>query len=186
MLSNFISVVATSDALEKGTTMGLVTIDWTLFFQILNTLVLFAALSYFLFVPVKKMIEDRQNKISGALDDADEKNKKAEALIADYEYKIAGIEEEGRKMIHEAAVKAENRGHEIIKEAEAESVLIKKRAEKEIEREKLKAVNELKEQIVSLSLLAATKVLEEDIDEGKHKTLINQFLEEVGDTKWQN
>lgn len=31
MLSNFISVVATSDALEKGTAMGLVTIDWTLF-----------------------------------------------------------------------------------------------------------------------------------------------------------
>lgn len=186
MLSNLLSVVATSEVVTKGTTLGLVTIDATLFFQILNTLVLFGALSYFLFVPVKKMIEERQAKIEGELTDADEKNKKADALIVTYEGKIAGIEEEGRIMIHEASVKAENRGQEIIKEAEHEASLIKKRAEKEIEREKIKAVNELKEQIVSLSLLAASKVLEEDIDQGKHQTLINQFLEEVGDTKWQN
>lgn len=186
MLSNLLSVVATTAIAEPGTTMGLVTIDATLFFQILNTLILFGALSYFLFVPVKKIIEERQEKIEGELIDADEKNKKAETLIATYDGKIAGIEEEGRLMIHEASVKAENRGNEIIKEAEHEVSLIKKRAEKEIEREKLKAVNELKETIVSLSLLAASKVLEEDIDQNKHKTLINQFLEEVGDTKWQN
>jgi len=186
MLSNLLSVVATTAIAEPGTTLGLVTIDFTLFFQILNTLILFGALSYFLFVPVKKVIEERQEKITGELTDAEAKNKNAEALIATYQGKIAGIEEEGRVMIHEAAVKAENRGREIVKEAEHEADLIKKRAEKEIEREKIKAVNELKEQIVSLSLLAASKVLQEDIDQSKHEKLINQFLEEVGDTKWQN
>ena len=64
--------------------------------------------------------------------------------------------------------------------------LIKNRAEKEIEREKLKAVNELKEDIVSLSLLAASKVLEKDIDQNQDRELITQFLNEVGDTTWQN
>jgi len=185
MLSNLLPVAGLAAA-TPGTTLGLVTIDATLFFQILNTLILFGALTYFLFVPVKNVIEERQDKIKTELDLADEKNQKADALIASYEGKLAGVEEEGRALIHAASVKAEKRGHEIIKDAEREADLIKKRAEKEIEREKQKAVNELKEEIVSLSLLAASKVLEEDIDQGKHQNLINQFLEEVGDTKWQN
>jgi F-type H+-transporting ATPase subunit b len=182
MLSNLFAVAA----IEPGVKMGLVTIDATLLFQILNTLILFAALTYLLFKPVKKMIEDRQAKIEDALEDADSKNTQAEKLIADYNSKIADIEEEGRQMIHAASVKAEKRAADIIKTAEKDAELIKARAEKEIEREKLKAVNELKEDIVSLSLLAASKVLEKDIDQDQHKTLINQFLEEVGDASWQN
>lgn len=186
MLSNLLTGIAFLEPIEKGVSMGLVTIDATLLFQVVNTLILFLALRHFLFVPVKKMIGDRQNLISDQLDDAKDKNIEAETLISDYTGKIAGIEEEGREMIHAASVKAENRGNEIIKAAEKEAELIKKRAEKEIEREKLKAVNELKEDIVSLSLLAASRILEKDIDQDQHKTLINQFLEEVGDTTWQN
>lgn len=186
MLSNFLTVTSFFEPLEKGVTMGLVTLDFTLLFQVVNTLILFGALTYVLFKPVKAMIEQRQNLISDQLDDAKEKNVEADTLIADYSGKIAAIEEQGRIMIHEASVKAENRGNEIIKAAEKEAELIKKRAEKEIEREKLKAVNELKEDIVSLSLLAASRILEKDIDQDQHKSLINQFLEEVGDTSWQN
>lgn len=188
MLSNFLSVLAMTDveAVKAGTIMGLVTIDWTLLFQIINTLVLFLLLRHFLFVPVKEMIEKRQNMITDQLDDAEAKNVDAENLIAEYDEKLSHIEEKGRQMTREAALKAEARASEIIKDAEKDAELIKKRAEKEIEREKLKAVNELKEDIVSLSLLAASKVLEKDIDQNQHKTLINQFLDEVGDTTWQN
>jgi F-type H+-transporting ATPase subunit b len=185
MLSNFLSVLAMTEV-QKGAFMGLVTIDWTLVFQIANTLVLFLLLRHFLFKPVKGMIEQRQNMITDQLDDAKVKNEDAEKLIADYDDKIKNIEEKGRVMIREASTKAEARASEIIKDAEKDAELIKKRAEKEIEREKLKAVNELKEEIVSLSLLAASKVLEKDIDENQHKTLINQFLDEVGETTWQN
>jgi F-type H+-transporting ATPase subunit b len=180
------NLLAVASEVKPGVTMGLVSLDATLIFQILNTLILFGALTYILFKPVKKLIEDRQNKIEDELEDAKTKNVQAESLIADYDGKIAAIEEEGRQMISAAALKAENRASEIIKAAEKEAELIKKRAEKEIEREKLKAVNELKEDIVSLSLLAASKILEKDIDQDQHKTMINQFLEEVGDTTWQN
>lgn len=186
MLFNLQNVTALVEPLEKGVTMGLVTLDATLIFQIINTIILFGALTYVLFKPVKEIMEKRQNLITDQLDDAEEKNVTADALIAEYKTKISDIEEEARVMIHEASVKAENRGNEIIKAAEKEAELVKKRAEKDIEREKLKAVNELKEDIVSLSLLAASKVLEKDIDQDKHKNLITEFLEEVGDTSWQN
>lgn len=185
MLSNFLSVLAMTEV-QKGTFMGLVTIDWTLVFQIANTLVLFLLLRHFLFKPVKAMVEKRQEMIADQLEDAKVKNEDAEKLIAQYDDQIKNIEEKGRLMIREASNKAEARASEIVKEAEKEAELIKKRAEKDIEREKLKAVNELKEDIVSLSLLAASKVLEKDIDENQHKSLINKFLDEVGETTWQN
>jgi len=188
MLSNFLSVLAMTDVepLKAGTVMGLVTIDWTLLFQMINTIALFLLLRHFLFKPVKEMIDKRQNMIADQLDDAQAKNVNAEKLIAQYDESIQNIEEKGRQMIRDAALKAESRASEIIKDAEKDAELIKKRAEKEIGREKLKAVNELKEDIVSLSLLAASKVLEKDIDQNQHKALINQFLDEVGDTTWQN
>lgn len=180
------NLLAVTSEVKPGVVMGLVSLDATLIFQIVNTLILFGGLTYLLFKPVKQLIEERQNKIADDLEDAANKNVQADALIAEYDGKIAKIEEEGRQMIHAASVKADHRASEIIKAAEKEAELIKKRAEKEIEREKLKAVNELKEDIVSLSLLAASKILEKDIDQDQHKTLINQFLEEVGDTTWQN
>ena len=55
-----------------------------------------------------------------------------------------------------------------------------------IEREKEKAVNALKDDIASLALMAASKVIEKDLNDEAHNALINQFIEEVGDTKWQN
>lgn len=186
MLSNLLAVAALVEETKPGTVLGLVTLDATLIFQVINTIILFLLLKKFLFKPVKEMIEKRQTDITNQLESAKTKNLKADSLIATYDGKINNVEEEGRKMIREAAANADSRAKEIIKEAEEEVQLIKKRAEKEIEREKLKAVNDLKEEIVSLSLLAASKVLEKDIDQNQHKELINQFLNEVGDTSWQN
>lgn len=188
MLSNLLSTLALTSAepFKSGTIMGLVSLDATLVFQIINTIVIFLVLRHFLFKPVKGMIEKRQDMISDQLEDAKTKNEDAEQLIADYEDKLKKIEEKGRDMIREASQKAEARASEIVKDAEKEAELIKKRAEKDIQREKQKAVNELKEDIVSLSLLAASKVLEKDIDENQHKSLITKFLDEVGETTWQN
>lgn len=186
MLSNLTTVVGLAEGVKPGTVLGLVQLDATLLFQILNTVILVALLRHFLFQPVKSIIEKRQQGIVDQLDDAKNKNVDAEKLIDTYNTKLKSVEEEARVMIHEASVKAEKRAQEIIKAAEKDAVLIKERAEKEIEREKVKAVNDLKEEIVSLSLLAASKVLEKDIDQNQHEELITQFLNEVGDTKWQN
>ena len=45
-------------------------------------------------------------------------------------------------------------------------------------------MNELKNDISSIAILAASKVIEEDIDQAKHEEMINKFIEEVGEAKW--
>jgi F-type H+-transporting ATPase subunit b len=166
--------------------IGLVQFDWTFVFQIANTLILFLFLKKFLFKPVTEFMEARENEISGSYKDAEEKNKEADTIKSEYLEKISKAEEEGRTIVKEASKRAERRAEEIIKDADHEASSMREKAKLDIEREKTKAVNALKDDIAGLAILAATKVVEKDMKEEDHKDLINKFIDEVGDAKWQN
>ena len=60
------------------------------------------------------------------------------------------------------------------------------RAQEQIESEKKKAVNEIKDEIADIALMAATNVLEKDMDSDDHHKLIDEFIDNVGDEPWQN
>ncbi|EKE25466.1 MAG: f0f1 ATP synthase subunit B [uncultured bacterium] len=83
-------------------------------------------------------------------------------------------------------MRAENRAFEIVKTAETEVDAMKLNAHRELERERIKAVNELKDQISELTIMAASRVVEKDLNEADHRELINKFINEVGDVQWQN
>ncbi len=169
-----------------GLKLGLVEISWTFVFQIANTLILFFILKKLLFKPVSEFMEKRKAEIAGSIKEAEMKNEEAEKYKSEYITKIEASQEEGRQIIKDAARKAEARADEIIKAAEKEAVEIKQRAELDIQREKEKAINVLKEDIASLAMLAASKVVKEDLDGDKHNTLVRKFIDEVGEAKWQN
>jgi len=166
--------------------LGLVEPSWTFVFQIINTFILFLILKKFLFKPVTEFMENREKEIVDSIKEAEEKNKEAESLKTEYLTKLKGAEEEGRQIVRDAAKRAEERANEILKAAEKEANLYKERATVEINREKEKAINTLKDDIASLAMLAATKVIEKNLDEESHKNLVKNFIDEVGETRWQS
>ncbi len=131
-------------------------------------------------------MKKRSDGIANSLKDAEAKNLEAEELKAQYDAKLAEAAEEGRQLVREAAVRAESRAAEIIKEAEKDAANIKAKAEVDIKREHEKALNALKDDIVSMAVMAASKIIEKEMDEASHKTFVQQFIDRVGDTKWQN
>lgn len=163
---------------------GLVELSWTFVFQIVNTIVIFLVLRHFLFKPVTEFMDKRTKSIENAINDADFKNKQADDLKEEYQIKLDHIKDERNQIIKDATKKAEERSDEIIKLAQAESKNIIDRANLDIERERQKAINLLKDQISSLSIMAATKVIEKELNEEAHKAMIKQFIEEVGDEQW--
>ncbi len=165
---------------------GLVQPSWTFVFQIINTFILFIILKNLLFKPVTEFMEQRKAEIQGSMNEAEQKNKEADIFKEEYIGKLEASEEEGRQIIRDAAKKAEVRAEEIVKAAEKEAVEIKERADVEIKRERVKAINSLKDDIASLAMLAASKVVEEDLNENKHNALVKKFIDEVGETTWQN
>lgn len=166
--------------------LGLVQFDWTFVFQIANTLILFLFLKKFLFKPVTKFMTDREEELSGAFKDAEDKNNEADVIKSEYLEKISKAEDEGRTIVKAASKRAEKRAEDIIKDAEHEVSSLRDKAKVDIEREKTKAINALKDDIAGLAMLAATKVIQRELKEEEHKDLINQFIDEVGDAKWQN
>lgn len=166
--------------------MGLVAIDWMLAVQIVNTMILFLVLRKILFKPVTAFMEKRENEVKSQFEAAALKQREAETLISEYSHKIRNAEDEGKEIVKAAVQRADKRTAEILKEAENRATEIKEATQKEIEQEKVKAINTLKNDIADMAILAASKVIHKDIDGSQHKTLIDQFIQEVGDTAWHN
>lgn len=173
-------------ALAADLRFGLVEPSWTFVFQIANTIILFLVLKKIMFKPVTEFMEKRETEIKDEFDKAELENAAAEKLIIEYKEKISLSEEEGKNIINAAVLKSEAKSSEIIKETEHEVSIIKEKAQKDIDNEKIKAINSLKNEIADMAILAASKVIEEDVDGNKHKTMIDKFINEVGDTRWQN
>lgn len=165
---------------------GLVEPGWTFVFQIVNTIVIFLLLRHFLFKPVTEFMTQRTQRIEDQLAGAEEKEAEALALKAQYEQKLAGIREERNEMLKEAVRKGEERGEVLIQEAREEIRKMEERSRLDLEREKTKAINEFKNQISELAVLAAAQIMEKELDQQKHDAMIQEFIEKVGQEKWQH
>jgi F-type H+-transporting ATPase subunit b len=166
--------------------LGLVEFNWTFVIQILNTIVLYFFLKKLLFEPVTNFMENRENEIESQIADAQTMEEEANELKEKYESKLDGVKDEGRKIIKEARQKGDKKASEIVSNARDEAKEIRLKNQKELEREKTKAINELKDEISSLAILAASKVVQKDLSKEDHENLIKDFIDEVGDAKWQN
>lgn len=151
-----------------------------------NTLILYLLFKKFLFKPVKAMMDKRQSEVAGAFIEADEAKLKAKQLEAEYVLKISEAKGEAAQIVRDASKRGENRYEEIVTQAKTEADRLKNKAASDIEQEKKKAVNEIKDEISDIAMMIASKVIEKDINKNDHQRLINDFIDNVGDTSWQN
>lgn len=154
--------------------------------QILATGILFLVLRHFLFAPVTKILDDRSKQIVSNLEDSTSHKREAEAVKAEYELKLETAKGEARDIVESAKKRSDQLKDEILQEAKAEAKKISDRAMLDIEREKEKMIVDLKSEVVEIAMLAATQVLEKDLDTNTHKTMINKFIDEVGESQWKN
>lgn len=165
---------------------GLVQLDWSFVFQIINTIILYLLLRHFLFVPVTNFMEKRRKGIEDSINLAESKNSEADEYKKEYFAKLQTAEDEGNNIIKQATKNADAKADKIIEEAKEDVTQLKDKALQDIESERKKAVNEIKDEISSIAILAASKVLETEIDKSKNKQLVDKFIKEVGEVKWQN
>jgi F-type H+-transporting ATPase subunit b len=156
------------------------------FWTAINIFILFAGLSYLLFNPVREVLEKRRQKIAGELAEAADDKKNAAALKAEYEAKLKDVSREADAILEDARRKAKARETEIVDEAKAEAARIIERAGREVELEKKKALDDMKQEIISIASLMAGKVVAASIDTTIQDTLIDETLKEMGESTWQS
>ena len=163
-------------------TQELVTIvPWTLIAQILNLFLQMYLINRFLFKPINEIIEKRRKMATEELDSARVLNEEAEALKNEYEANIAEAKEKANEIIASANRSALSRSDEIIAEANKEATAIKNKAEADILQERKKAINDIKNEIGSMAVDIAGKVIEREVNADDHEKLINEFIENVGE-----
>ncbi len=148
--------------------------------QIGGFLLLLLVFKLFLFKPVLGILETRQQEIENRYRDAEEKQRTADQLRAEYERHLAAIEEQMHIRIAEAVKEGQAMRDEIIALARSKAEDILARAQEQIQREKEKAVSELRGLVADLAIAATGKLLEQTLDDSKHRQLVDRFIDELG------
>jgi len=154
---------------------------WTALFTLLNTLTIYFVAKKFLFRPVMKIIQDRQQEIDAMYAEADTAKESALALEGEYRAQLAAAQETSDAMVKEAMIRGKNREEEILRQANREANAIREKATADIAREKKKALNDAKDEISSLAMEIAGKVVGKSLDTSRQHQLVDSFLEELGD-----
>ena len=154
---------------------------WTALFTLANTVALFLVMKKFLFKPVMKIIEERQQEIDGMYKDAGEAKEQAQALQAEYQEKLSAAQETSERLVKEAVARGQHREEEIIRQANQEASAILEKASADIALEKKKAINEAKDEISDIALAIAGKVVGRELNNDDQSELIDHFINELGD-----
>ena len=165
-------------------------LDAQLLFEIVLSMiavfVLFVALSYILFNPVREMLKKRQEMVQETKDTANREKEEALKLKAEYDEKIKKAEAEVEEILSAARKRALKNERVILDEAKEEAALIIANANVQIELEKKKAMDDLKQEVVSIAAMMAGKVVAANINEKISDQLIEDTLKEMGDDTWQS
>lgn len=163
-------------------------LDWQLLADSVLTLIavfiLFLLMSYFLFNPARRMLNDRKQKIKGELDEARTNLDEAMSLKAEYESKIKNVNKEAEEILSDARRRALDNENRIIAEAKEEAARIMERARTEALLEKQKVADDVKKEIISVASLMAGKVVAASIDTTVQDQLIEDTLKEMGENTW--
>ena len=149
-------------------------------------LVLFTLLSYLLFNPVRDFLKKRKEYVESNINEALKDKEEAAKLKEEYMNRLVNVEKEADEILSTSRKKAIKKENDIIDEAKDEAARIIARANKEAELEKSKVKDEVKQEIIGVAKQMAGKLVEVSLDEEKQLSLIDETLEEMGETTWQN
>ena len=166
-------------------TLGLSLVQFL--FYLINFLLLIGILGKFLYKPFINMLDSRSQSIKDAFDSAEATNRKADEKLENYNRRIAKVEAEGKEIIRESKAKADQQAKKIVDEANAKAAQIVQNAERDIERDRARALADMKTEVTSLALLAAAKIMEKDLaNTGEQEKIVDQIIKEAGTQGWQN
>lgn len=147
---------------------------------ILAFALLYWLLNKYAFGPLFSVMEKRRQRVMEEMEKAEADRQKAEQLLAEQTEALQSARKEAYDVLEQARQTSSKQADEIIGEARAEATRLKEDAVREIESEKQKAVADLRAQVGELSVMIASKIIEEEVDAKKQEALIRDQLKQAG------
>ena len=159
---------------------SLVKLDPGLFiWTIITFLLLFFVLAKYAWKPLIKMLDDREGMIRSSLDDAEKAKLELERLNKESEAITAKARSEAQAILAESKTVAEKVKEDTIARAKEQAIKISDDAQKQIQVEKDKAITDIKQEVVNLTLLVAEKLINKNLNDADNKSLIEESLKKV-------
>ena len=147
--------------------------------QLISALVLLFLLYRILHKPITEAMHNRAEKVKQSLEAADTARAEASASAKNVQQELLNAQREGQRLIAEARVAAEQLRQRETERTEREVDDLHARAQKEIQRERAAAVEDLRKDFSSLAISAAERVIKVSLDASAHSRLIDETLEEA-------
>jgi F-type H+-transporting ATPase subunit b len=130
--------------------------------------------------PILKAVTSREKAISDSIEAAKRERAEAEKLLGEQKSAIAAARAEAAEMMRKNQTDMEKFREDLMAKSRKEAEDLKADARRSIEEEKNKAVADLKAHAVALAIQVAEKLLEEKLDDAKHKALAEKFITDLG------
>jgi F-type H+-transporting ATPase subunit b len=144
--------------------------------QIVNFIVLLLVLRAWAWKPIRRMLEQRRERIAQGLEDARvaaearaNAEKEAQAILGQ-------AQADANQRIREASERAEQVAREIRAGAEKEAAGLREAAAGEADQARTAALGELRGQVAALAIAAAQKLIGESLDEKRQRHLVEEFF----------
>ncbi|MBQ7152951.1 MAG: F0F1 ATP synthase subunit B [Clostridia bacterium] len=162
-------------------TMDVVYVNiWAVVISLVNLLILFLILRFFLYRPVRRMLQQRQSQVDRVYSDAEQAKAESESMRQEYADKLQSAHDEATAIVSTARERAERLEDEIVKDAKEKAEGMVRQADKEISQERKKAMNEIKDDISAISVEIAEKVIGREINQEDHDKMIDSFIDDIG------
>ena len=158
----------------------LVQLDPGLFiWTILTFLVLLTLLAKFAWGPLLKALDSRQELIRKSLDDAQRARQELERLHQESAQIIRTARAEAESIISQSRSDADRLKEEIKQKARTEGAAIMRNAERQIQMETVRAVQQIRREAVDLSVMIATKIIGRSLSKEDNERLIEEALQRI-------
>ncbi|MFN3467143.1 MAG: F0F1 ATP synthase subunit B [Candidatus Brocadiales bacterium] len=147
--------------------------------QALGFLILLYLLRRFLFGKIFDLIKARREEIKSTFEATERDRQEASKLKANYEKRLSEAEDEAERKLTEAVKEAQKLGSELIERSRQEAETLKLKARETIELERKKITQELRNQVVALSLLASEKLIQQSLSREAAEKLVDGFIKDV-------
>ncbi|MGH8985726.1 MAG: F0F1 ATP synthase subunit B [Acidimicrobiia bacterium] len=143
-------------------------------------LILLVVLWKFALPGVRNMMKQREDRIRGDLERAEQAKAEGESVLAQYQSQLADARTEAGRIIEEARQSADQLKRDLTARAEADAGDIRARAQQDVELATDRASADLRSRMAELSIELAEKVVERSLDRDTQTALIDSYIDDVG------
>lgn len=129
--------------------------------------------------PIIKALAAREEFIRSSLAKAEKAREDAEHILQENKKNLEQAEEQVQKILKDGRALADKMRQEMTNKANDEARRMIAQAKEQIEREKQEALKELRAEVAHLAISAASKIIEEQLDEKKHKKIVDKFIDDL-------